>query len=82
MPKHALTLAVVVGLALAACSSPGSTSTPSESESSDATFPVTVSADNGQITISKVPERIVSLSPTATEMLFDIGGGQPRHRGR
>jgi len=38
-------------------------------------FPVTVSAANGKVTISKRPIRIVSLSPTATESLFALGAG-------
>lgn len=38
-------------------------------------FPVTVSADNGEITIEAKPTRIISLSPTATEMIFAIGAG-------
>lgn len=38
-------------------------------------FPVTVQADNGSVTIESRPERIVSISPTATEMLFAIGAG-------
>src|SRR4029450_8446337 len=37
--------------------------------------PVTVTADNGKVTIRKRPSRIVSLSPTATETLFAIGAG-------
>ena len=41
----------------------------------DGVFPVTVSADNGEITIEARPERIVSLSGTATEMLFAIDAG-------
>ncbi|MFI6812431.1 ABC transporter substrate-binding protein [Nonomuraea sp. NPDC050328] len=36
---------------------------------------MTVEAGNGQVTIAKRPERIVSLSPTATETLFAIGAG-------
>jgi iron complex transport system substrate-binding protein len=39
-------------------------------------FPVTVTAANGKVTIRKQPERIVSLSPTATEDLFSIGAGE------
>ncbi|HVE75731.1 MAG TPA: ABC transporter substrate-binding protein [Actinomycetota bacterium] len=38
-------------------------------------FPVTVKAANGDVEIRSRPERIVSLSPTATEMLFAIGAG-------
>ena len=38
-------------------------------------FPVTVEADNGQVTIEARPERIVSLSSAATEILFEIGAG-------
>lgn len=44
-------------------------------ETSSANYPVTVTADNGEVTIEDRPERIVSLSPTATEMLFAIGAG-------
>lgn len=45
--------------------------TPSEAE-----FPVTMEAANGKVTIEKRPTRIVSLSPTATEMIFAIGAGK------
>jgi iron complex transport system substrate-binding protein len=38
-------------------------------------FPVTVTASNGKVTVSKRPTRIVSLSPTATETMFAIGAG-------
>ena len=42
---------------------------------SPTSFPVTIVASNGKITIAKKPRRIVSLSPTATESLFAIGAG-------
>jgi len=38
-------------------------------------FPVTITADNGAVTVPRQPRRIVSLSPTATETLFAIGAG-------
>ena len=43
-------------------------------ESGDA-FPINVETSAGTVTIEAMPERIVSLSPTATEMLFAIGAG-------
>lgn len=41
----------------------------------EVSFPVTVAASNGEVEVPARPERIVSLSPTATEMLFAIGAG-------
>ncbi|MEM7287184.1 MAG: ABC transporter substrate-binding protein [Actinomycetota bacterium] len=41
----------------------------------DAAFPVTVAHGTGEITFETQPQRIVSLSPTATEMLFAVGAG-------
>jgi iron complex transport system substrate-binding protein len=38
-------------------------------------FPVTVDTPTGEVTIEERPERIVSLSPSATEILFAIGAG-------
>jgi iron complex transport system substrate-binding protein len=39
-------------------------------------YPVTVTAFNGKVTLAKQPRRIISLSPTATEILFAIGAGR------
>jgi iron complex transport system substrate-binding protein len=41
----------------------------------EAAFPVTVTVDGTDTTIDAEPQAIVSLSPTATEMLFAIGAG-------
>ncbi|GHC93623.1 ABC transporter substrate-binding protein [Nocardiopsis terrae] len=41
----------------------------------DGTFPVTVAGVLGEVTLEEAPERIVSLSPSNTEMLFAIGAG-------
>lgn len=38
-------------------------------------YPITVDTDAGNVSIEQRPTRIVSLSPTATEMLFAIGAG-------
>jgi iron complex transport system substrate-binding protein len=53
----------------------GQSDTESSAEASDAAFPADVEAANGTVTIAAEPERIVSLSPTATEMLYAIGAG-------
>jgi iron complex transport system substrate-binding protein len=67
-------LLVCLALALGACGGQ-----PSESAASDpthnASFPVTIQAVNGDVEIAARPARIVSLSATATEMLFAIGAG-------
>jgi iron complex transport system substrate-binding protein len=81
VPHHArsLTAALAAVVALVtACSSSGSAassrSTPAP-QSTPAAFPVTVAAANGPVTLAHRPSAIVSLSPTATEMLFAIGAG-------
>jgi iron complex transport system substrate-binding protein len=37
---------------------------------------ITVQAANGPVTLPAIPKRIVSLSPTATEMLYAVGAGK------
>jgi len=56
----------------AACSAPGSTVASTASEG----FPVTLHAANGTVHLATKPTAIVSLSPTATEMLYAIGAGR------
>jgi iron complex transport system substrate-binding protein len=65
---------------LAACGGSPEAATPSGSapgaaSSPAATFPVTVQGANGPLTLERSPARIVSMSPTATEMLYRIGAG-------
>jgi iron complex transport system substrate-binding protein len=45
------------------------------SEPTAGEFPVTIEDGTGSVTIAEEPQRIVSLSPTATEMLFAAGAG-------
>jgi iron complex transport system substrate-binding protein len=41
----------------------------------ESAFPVMVDAANGEVVVERRPQRIVSLAPTATEILFAIGAG-------
>ncbi|MEV7009431.1 ABC transporter substrate-binding protein [Streptosporangium sp. NPDC051022] len=62
--------------ATATSPAPSSASTAGSPGSTGAAgFPVTVQAGNGPVVVPKRPERIVSLSPTATESLFAVGAG-------
>lgn len=49
--------------------------TADEADAEEGTFPVTVTVDGTDTTIEEEPQAIVSLSPTATEMLFAVGAG-------
>lgn len=74
MRKILITFALLAALVASGCGSTGTggTDTPTVPE---AAFPVTISGPGGNITIEERPERIISLSPTATEMLFAIDAG-------
>ena len=81
-------LLLVASLLLGACGTAGtadrsttteaanSTSAPSATTTiGQSTYPVTIEADNGSVTLDEMPDSIVSLSATATEILFAIGAG-------
>ncbi|GIM86979.1 ABC transporter substrate-binding protein [Salinispora arenicola] len=71
-PRLLTAALAVAALALGGCAEKTTdTPAPSGGASTAATFPVTV----GSLTLEQRPEKIVSLSPTATEMLFAIGAG-------
>ncbi|MGA2522492.1 MAG: ABC transporter substrate-binding protein, partial [Acidimicrobiales bacterium] len=75
-PQQPLRLACAAlglfALLTAAC---GSTSTATPPRPVPGSFPVTIAASNGTVHIAARPHAIVSLSPTATEMLYAIGAG-------
>ena len=72
MKRIVLVGLVASGLVLGGCSS---SVAQSAGAGSSGTFPVTVTADNGKVTIPARPTRIMSLSPSATDMLYAIGAG-------
>ena len=83
MRRFALFSALLV--ALAACGTTGETTSSTavattmvadETTTTEGPeFPVMVDAANGEVIVELRPERIVSLAPTATEILFAIGAG-------
>ncbi|MBP0457101.1 ABC transporter substrate-binding protein [Streptomyces montanisoli] len=78
----AATAALAATTFIAGCgsgkSSDGASSRASSSASGSpaASFPVTLRAANGKVTIAARPAHIVSLSPTATEDLYAVGAGK------
>ena len=73
--ERTLRLVVVASLLFGACGAPETADRAQEGGATQAAYPVTLEASNGRVEIPQQPERIVSLSPTATEMLFAIGAG-------
>ncbi len=71
LPFLALLLSLL--LALTACGGSSSGDDATASSSSGGAFPVTVTGDNGDLTLDAQPEKIVSMSATATEMLYAVG---------
>ena len=67
----------LAGCASAAGPSASTASSPATSPAAaaGASFPVTLTASNGKVTITAKPARIVSLAPTATEDLYAVGAG-------
>jgi iron complex transport system substrate-binding protein len=78
--RPAVLVVATLAVACAACSSSAASSHSGAADSSAATgstagFPVTVTTVGGIAHLSSRPDSIISLSPTATEMLYAIGAG-------
>ncbi|HEY7584748.1 MAG TPA: ABC transporter substrate-binding protein, partial [Acidimicrobiia bacterium] len=75
----AITLFACGGTAVTTTLSPtttaatGTSAAPATTDAVASGFPVTLSAANGPVTLAERPEAIISLAPTATEMLGAIG---------
>jgi iron complex transport system substrate-binding protein len=68
-----LLLLLVLALVAAGCGKDGTTSGAAAPGGQGAAYPVTIDTPGGKLVVDRQPQRIVSLSPTATEMLFAIG---------
>src|ERR1700689_1258849 len=71
--RSRLAALLVIAAALLA---PVAMSAASSATTSRANFPVTFESATGPVTLKAAPSRIVSLSPTATQILFAIGAGK------
>jgi iron complex transport system substrate-binding protein len=71
--RSLLPLLLLAALVVAGCGQDGPTSAAPGTQ--EAAFPVTIDSPGGKVALARRPERIVSMSPTATEMLFAIGAG-------
>jgi iron complex transport system substrate-binding protein len=76
-----LAAAAALTVTAAACSgttqasNSGATSGASPAARAGQAFPVSIAAANGKVKVASRPAAILSLSPTATEMLYAIGAG-------
>jgi iron complex transport system substrate-binding protein len=66
---------LAVAVAAAGCGSTEATNTSAAATAPGGAFPVRITAANGTVRVTSRPTAIVSLSPTATEMLYAIGAG-------
>lgn len=77
----AAAVALAAASAMAGCSKPAAKTpaapAPVAEKPATPAYPVTIKDDAGnEVTITKQPERIVSLAPADTELLFAVGGGK------
>ena len=68
-------VSVLAASTMAACGSTTPSAARSPASSGPARFPLAVSAANGRVVIPSRPKRIMSLSATATQMLYAVGAG-------
>jgi iron complex transport system substrate-binding protein len=72
--KKSSILVVVAAFALSACGAASPSASPSTA--ADTAYPLSITNNSKAVTIAAEPAAIISLSPTATEMLFAIGAGE------
>ncbi len=76
VPRSIAAALAALAVLTAACSQQPEPPQPqAERQNEEGSFPVSVEGGNGTVQIAERPESIVSLSATATEMLFAVGAG-------
>jgi iron complex transport system substrate-binding protein len=75
MRRSLVPLLLLAALVAGGCGQDGPRSDAAAPAGQEAAFPVTIDTPAGKLELVRRPERIVSMSPTATEMLFAIGAG-------
>lgn len=76
MFKKIHVVVAVSALFLTACGQSNSSSIESAAPTVTASFPVTIENNGSSVVIPEQPDAIISLSPTATEILFAIDAGE------
>jgi iron complex transport system substrate-binding protein len=76
MFKKIHVVVAVSALLLTACGQSSSKTSESVAPTAAASFPVTIESNGTSVVIPKEPHSIISLSPTATEILFAIDAGK------
>jgi iron complex transport system substrate-binding protein len=74
-PRRLMLVIAAATFSLTALGASGPSSAATASTSASTAYPMKIVAANGTITIPAKPTAIVSMSPTATEMLYAIGAG-------
>jgi iron complex transport system substrate-binding protein len=75
MRRYLVPLLLLLAVVAAGCGQDGSKSGAAAPAGQEAAFPVTLDTPGGKLVLDEQPKRIVSMSPTATEMLFAVGAG-------
>ncbi|MGH9182605.1 MAG: ABC transporter substrate-binding protein [Acidimicrobiales bacterium] len=75
MRNLGLALLLATALAAACGTGGGDGEGAPEGGGGEGAFPVTIANGDRPVTVERRPQRVVSLSPTATEMLFALGAG-------
>ncbi|HAM02717.1 MAG TPA: ABC transporter substrate-binding protein [Acidimicrobiaceae bacterium] len=73
--KRRTILMLLAAVSLAGCATSASGSASPAASAAQGRFPVTLTSANGPVTIAKQPHRIVSVSASATSMIYHIGAG-------